>query len=72
VNQFDLEVAASTRANRRFRGFATPVEAASFLRLSRAMVHKLIVDGKMPARRYGRAVRIPWDWLTAQAREGSQ
>jgi excisionase family DNA binding protein len=48
-------------------GFATPVEAAKFLRLSKAMVHKLIGEGKMPACRYGRAVRIPWNWLRAQA-----
>jgi excisionase family DNA binding protein len=48
-------------------GFATPVEAAKFLRLSKAMVHKLIGEGKMPACRYGRAVRIPWSWLRAEA-----
>lgn len=53
-------------------GFATPVEAAQFLRLSRAMVHKLIGEGKMPACRYGRAVRIPWSWLRAQAKRGDQ
>ena len=47
-------------------GFATPVEAATFLRLSKAMIHKLIAEGKMPASRYGRAVRIPWIWLRAQ------
>ena len=48
-------------------GFATPVEAARFLRLSKAMIHKLIGAGKMPACRYGRADRIPWSWLSAQA-----
>lgn len=48
-------------------GFATPAEAAQFLRLSKAMVHKLIGEGKIPACRYGRAVRIPWSWLSAQA-----
>jgi len=47
-------------------GFATPVEAAKFLRLSKAMVHKLIAEGRMPACRYGRAVRIPWTWLWAE------
>jgi excisionase family DNA binding protein len=54
-----------------YAGFATPVEAATFLRLSKAMVHKLVGEGKMPVRRYGRAVRIPWPWLKAQLREGS-
>jgi excisionase family DNA binding protein len=48
-------------------GFATPTETARFLRLSKAMVHKLIGEGKVPACRYGRAVRIPWSWLRAQA-----
>ena len=50
-------------------GFATPIEAAKFLRLSKAMVHKLIGEGKMPSCRYGRAVRIPWQWLRSQAGE---
>lgn len=48
-------------------GFATPAEAAKFLRLSKAMIHKLIGEGKLPASRFGRAVRIPWAWLRAQA-----
>ena len=47
--------------------FATPSEAASFLKLSKAMVHKLIGKGTVPACRFGRAVRIPWTWLRAQA-----
>lgn len=42
-------------------GFATPLEAAKLLRLSRAMGHELIGERKMPAYRYGRAVRIPLD-----------
>ena len=50
-------------------GFATAIEAAKFLRLSKAMIHKLIGEGTMPACRYGRAVRIPWAWLRAQAGE---
>jgi excisionase family DNA binding protein len=50
-------------------GFATPAEAANFLRLSKAMIHKLIGEGKMPVCRYGRAVRIPWSWLKAHAGE---
>jgi excisionase family DNA binding protein len=50
-------------------GFATTAEAARFLRLSKAMVHKLIHQGTMPSCRYGRAVRIPWVWLRTQAGE---
>jgi len=52
-----------------FPAFATPAEAAKFLRLSKAMIHKLISVGTMPACRYGRAVRIPWSWLKTQAGE---
>jgi excisionase family DNA binding protein len=50
-------------------GFATTAEAARFLRLSKAMIHKMIAQGTMPSRRYGRAVRIPWFWLAKQTRE---
>jgi len=42
-----------------FAGFATVVEAAQFLSLSKAMVHKLVAAGDIPACRYGKAVRIP-------------
>jgi excisionase family DNA binding protein len=47
--------------------FATTAEAASFLGLSRAMIHKMIRAEQMPARRYGRAIRIPTSWLEAEA-----
>ena len=50
-------------------GFATPSEAAQFLRLSKAMVHKLIGQSAIPACRYGRSVRIPWLWLKTQSEE---
>lgn len=52
-------------------GFATAAEAALYLKLSKAMIHKLIGGGMIPACRYGRAVRIPWSWLKAQAGEGA-
>jgi excisionase family DNA binding protein len=45
---------------------ATVAEAASFLHLSVPMIHKLIAEDKVPSRRYGRAVRIPWVWLQAE------
>lgn len=50
-------------------GFATTSEAAGFLHLSKAMIHKMIGVGAVPVCRYGRAVRIPWTWLRAQAGE---
>lgn len=48
-------------------GFATVNEAAHFLRLSRAKIHLMLRAGQIPHARYGRAVRIPWNWLQAQA-----
>lgn len=48
-------------------GFATVLEAADFLRLSRAKIHLMLRAGEIPHARYGRAVRIPWTWLRAQA-----
>jgi excisionase family DNA binding protein len=51
--------------------FATAREAAGFLNISRAQVHALSHEGKIPARRYGNAVRIPWTWLWAQVEEYS-
>jgi excisionase family DNA binding protein len=47
--------------------FATTLEAAQFLGLSKAMIHKMIRGEQMPARRYGRAIRIPTSWLHAEA-----
>jgi excisionase family DNA binding protein len=51
-------------------GFATSLETARYLHLSKSMVNKLVAEGKIPARRFGRAVRVPWSWLLAQGREG--
>jgi excisionase family DNA binding protein len=48
-------------------GFATTAEAAEFLKVSKSLVNKLVAEGKVPARRYGRALRIPWAWLKAEA-----
>ena len=45
---------------------ATVAEAARFLHLSVPMIHKLIAEQRLPFRRYGRAVRIPWVWLKAE------
>ena len=48
------------------QGFATTVEAAGFLRLTRQAVSQMVLAGKIPAVRFGRALRIPWDWLYEQ------
>jgi excisionase family DNA binding protein len=48
-------------------GFATVQEAADFTKLHPSMVRKLITQGDIPARRFGRAIRIPWSWILDQA-----
>jgi excisionase family DNA binding protein len=50
-------------------GFAKIREAAQFLGLSLGTVNKMIHQGRIPAKRYGRVFRIPWAWLRAQAGE---
>ena len=42
-------------------------EAAKFLNISRPQIYKLINSGDVPVRRIGTCLRIPWDWLEAQA-----
>jgi excisionase family DNA binding protein len=44
-------------------GFAKISEAATFLNLSKAMIHKMVRDGRIPSRRIGKVYRIPWSWL---------
>jgi excisionase family DNA binding protein len=50
----------------RSRGFARSGEAAEFLGITRQHLAKMIREGKVPAQRYGNAVRIPWQWLIEQ------
>jgi excisionase family DNA binding protein len=50
-------------------GFATGEETARFLGLSRAMVTKMCADGRIPHKRFGRALRVPWAWLLDQVEQ---
>lgn len=50
------------------RGFANCVEAGLFLGLTRQAVSKMAARGEIPSRRFGRALRIPWQWLVKQER----
>jgi excisionase family DNA binding protein len=63
VNKIRKEIADK---DRRRDGFASAEESAHFLGVSRAMITKMTGDGRMPYRRYGRALRIPWAWLLDQ------
>ncbi len=54
------------------RGFANCVEVGLFLGLTRQAVSKMAAEGKIPSRRFGRALRIPWQWLLDQERAGVQ
>lgn len=62
----------STLASERRQGFATTVETAAFLNLSRQAVSQMVLAGKIPARRYGRSLRIPWDWLYEEQRRARE
>lgn len=44
-------------------GLAKISEAAKFLNLSKAMVNKMLRDGRIPSTRFGKVYRIPWSWL---------
>jgi excisionase family DNA binding protein len=52
-------------------GFATAEEAGRFLGLSRPMITKLVANGSMPHKRFGRSLRIPWSWLLEQVQQSS-
>jgi excisionase family DNA binding protein len=54
------------RPDPRRDGFASAEEAGRFLGLSRPMITKLTQAGSMPHKRFGRALRIPWNWLLDQ------
>ena len=49
------------------KGLARIPEAAQFLSISRAKAYKLVNDGEIPSKRFGKSVRIPWEWLLKQA-----
>jgi excisionase family DNA binding protein len=49
-------------------GFASVAEAAAFMSLGKTTLYRLIDDGVVDARRFGRTVRIPWSWLHDQAK----
>ncbi len=49
------------------KGLARIGEAAAWLGMAKPSVYALIQRGQIPAKRFGRAVRIPWQWLREQA-----
>ena len=49
-------------------GLASIAEAAEYLSLSRNKLYQLINSGDVPSKRFGRSVRIPWEWLLQQAK----
>ena len=46
---------------------ASPRQAAEHLSLNKNTVYKMIRDKRIPSVKIGKAVRIPWRWLHAQA-----
>jgi excisionase family DNA binding protein len=65
------ESKALQRPDPRRDGFASAEEAGRFLNLSRAMITKLTQSGSMPSKRFGRSLRIPWNWLLDQVSEAT-
>ena len=53
-------------------GLASIKEAAAFLALSPGKLYLMINSGECPVKRFGRSVRVPWQWLQDQASAGSQ
>jgi hypothetical protein len=68
VNRYSSKAVAADQRD----GFATAVEAGKFLRLSRQAVSQMALKGRIPARRYGRSLRIPWDWLLEEKQRARQ
>jgi excisionase family DNA binding protein len=50
-------------------GFATILEAAAFLRVSRSKVYALMDAREVTWAKFGKARRIPWEGLRAYARQ---
>lgn len=46
-------------------------EAAAYLNVSSAWIYKEISAGRMPVRRLGNNVRIPWEYLRERAKNSS-
>jgi excisionase family DNA binding protein len=69
VNENEAKLVVASRDRRR-DGFASADQAAAFLSISRPMVTKLVQNGAIPYKRYGKALRIPWAWLLEQVGEG--
>lgn len=49
------------------KGLCSIPEAAKFLSISRGKVYLMINSGECPSKRFGKSVRIPWEWLLKQA-----
>jgi excisionase family DNA binding protein len=66
MNKIKSDPAESPVRDPRRDGFASAEEAGRFLCLSRPMITKLVNNGEMPHKRFGRSLRIPWNWLLDQ------
>ena len=48
-------------------GLCSIPDAAEFLSVSRGKMYSMLNAGDCPSKRFGKSVRIPWQWLLAQA-----
>jgi excisionase family DNA binding protein len=51
-------------------GLASIPDAAKFLSISRGKMYAMLNAGECPSKRFGKSVRIPWQWLLEQAEIG--
>ena len=71
MNKIKNNLAESPARDPRRDGFASAEEAGRFLSLSRPMITQLTQSGQMPYTRFGRSLRIPWNWLLDQVEQSS-
>jgi excisionase family DNA binding protein len=71
MNKIKINPAEALARDSRRDGFASAEEAGRFLSLSRPMITKLVASGSMPYKRFGRSLRIPWNWLLDQVEQSS-
>lgn len=53
------------------RAMLTPAETFKALSISGVHGYRLIRSGKIPAKKYGRAIRVPAAWVNEQVKAGA-
>lgn len=51
-------------------GLASASDIAAFLKIGKSTVYKLVKTGKIPCRKYGKSIRIPWSFFVRESELG--